>query len=169
MLAARWGNPAGGFFAYYGKAITCYGCCMDHPPTDPTDHAQDFAYRWRDKLDECCTLRMQGLGIPDEHNGASDFDRTGDWRAFDWRGRNGGNVTTGVYVNSGVLNPDLLKGQKGGRIWPKARLRDRLDAVIAHEWEELKTADHGKALRTAPKTELPISDEARRICRAMAR
>jgi hypothetical protein len=32
-----------------------------------------------------------------------------------------------------VCNPGLLKGGKGGRIWPKARLRDRIDAIIAHE------------------------------------
>jgi hypothetical protein len=141
----------------------------DKPPLDPANHAQQFARTWADKLDECCALRMAELGIPIEHNGAPDLDRDGQWRAFDWRGRTGGSVTTGVYLNSGVLNPDLLKGQKGGRLWSKARLRDRLDAVIAHEWEELKTGDHVSALKAAPKTELPLSDEARRICRAMAR
>jgi hypothetical protein len=67
-----------------------------------------------------------------------------------------------------VLNPELLKGKKGGRIWPKARPRDRIDAIIAHEWEESKTTDHVATLKAAPKSELPISDEARRICRAMA-
>ena len=81
---------------------------------------------------------MQELGIPQDKNGAPDLDRTGKWRAFDPDGHTGG-----VYLNSGVLNPDLLKGQKGGRIWAKARLRDRIDAIVAHEWEESRTIDHG--------------------------
>jgi hypothetical protein len=71
-----------------------------------------------------CTIRMDELGIPIDKNGAPDFDHDGKWRAFDPDGRSGGNITSGVYLNSGVLNPDLLKGGKGGRIWPKARLRD---------------------------------------------
>jgi hypothetical protein len=69
----------------------------------------------------------------------------------------------------GALTPGLLKGQKGGRLWPKARLRDRIDAVIAHEWEEDKTLDHDTALQAAARTELPVSDGARRILKAMAR
>ena len=78
--------------------------------------------------------------------------------------------TTGVAVDSGVLNPDLLKGEKGGRIWRKARLRDRIDAIITHEYEELRhSGSHVAALKAAAKTELPISDGARRLCRAMAR
>jgi len=140
----------------------------EKPPSDPADRAEDFARRYAEDLDWYCTIRMQELGIPEDKNGAPDFDRDGRWRAFDWRGRTGGNVTSGVYLNSGVLNPELLKGN-GRRIWRKARLRDRLDAIIAHEWEESKTADHIAALKAAPKTELPITDGARRILRAMAR
>ena len=41
-------------------------------------------------------------------------------------------------VDSGALNPELFKGKKGGRIYPKMRLRDRIDAIIAHEYEELR-------------------------------
>jgi hypothetical protein len=62
-----------------------------------------------------------------------------------------------------------LKGKKGGRLWPKARLRDRIDAIIAHEWEENRHGTHEAALRAAARTELPVSDGARRILRAMAR
>jgi hypothetical protein len=112
---------------------------------------------------------MDELGIPYHKNGAPDFDRDGRWRAFEPRGRSGGNITSGVYLNSGVLNPDLLKGKKGDRIWRKASLRHRIDAIIAHEWEEGRHGTHPAALKAAPKTDLPISDEARRICRAMAR
>jgi hypothetical protein len=142
---------------------------MDTPPPDPADHAEDFARRYAEPLDWCCTIRMQELGIPEDKNGAPDFDGDGKWRAFDPHGRSAGNITSGVYLNSGVLNPELLKGRKGGRIWPKARLRDRIDAIIAHEWEEGRHGTHEAALKAAPKTDLPISDEARRILKAMSR
>ena len=84
------------------------------------------------------------------------------------RKSDGGHITTGITVNSGVLNPSLLNG-KGSRVWAKARLRDRIDAIIAHEYEEDRMGSHEAALKHAPKTELAISDGTRRILRAMAR
>jgi hypothetical protein len=141
----------------------------EKPPSDPADHAGDFAHRWRDKIEEHCTIRMQELGIPTEMNSEPDYDGNGEWHAFDLAGRQGGACTTGVVVDSGVLNPDLLKGKKGGRIYPKMRLRARIDASIAHEYEELRTGSHEEALKAAAKTELPISEAARRVCKAMAR
>ena len=141
---------------------------MERPPPDPADHAEDFADRWRDRLDECCAMRMEELGIPTDKIGASDYDRDGRWRAFDPRGRSGGSITSGIVINSGCLNPGLLKG-KGSRLWPKARLRDRIDSIIAHEYEEGRHGTHEAALKAAPRTELPISDGARRLCRAMGR
>ena len=75
-----------------------------------------------------------------------------------------------MVVDSGVLNPELLKGQKGGFIWPKMKLKDRIDAINAHEYEELCAGGkHAEAIKNAAKTELPISDEARRLNRARAR
>ena len=68
-----------------------------------------------------------------------------------------------------MLDPDLLNGSKGGRIWPKARLRDRIDAIIAHGWEKSKTSDHAAALKAAANTDLSITERARQILRAMAR
>jgi hypothetical protein len=59
---------------------------------------------------------------------------------------------------------------KGGRIWPKMRLKDRIDVTIAHEYEELRAGGkHADALRPAAKTDLPISDEARRLNHARVR
>ena len=141
----------------------------DTPPQDPADHAKDFAHRWADRLDEYCAIRMEELGIPPHLLGADDLRKDMRWCAFDAEGKEGGNITGGITVNSGVLNPDLLNGEKGGDIGSKARLRDRIDAVIAHEFEESKTADHVAALKAAAKTELPVTDGARRILRAMAR
>ncbi|MFI5457753.1 MAG: hypothetical protein ACHRXM_20110, partial [Isosphaerales bacterium] len=95
-----------------------------------------------------CTIRMQELGIPDDMNGQPDYDGGGTWHAFDPRGRKGGGNTTGVVIDSGVLNPELLKGKKGGRIWPGMRLRDRIDSIIPHEYEELRhQGSHGEALK----------------------
>jgi hypothetical protein len=73
-------------------------------------------------------------------------------------------------VDSGVLDPELLKCQEGGRIWPKTKLKDRNDAITAHEYEELRAgARHAAAIKNAAKTELPISNEARRLNWARAR
>ena len=75
----------------------------------------------------------------------------------------------GVVVDS-VWIQELLKGKKGSRIWPKMRLKDRIDATIAHEYEELLAGGkHADAVKNAATTVLPISDEARRLNRARAR
>ncbi len=67
-------------------------------------------------------------------------------------------------------NPELLKGQKGGRIGPKMKLKDRVDAIIAPEYDDIRAGgEHAEAIKNAAKKELPISDEARRLNRARAR
>src|ERR1700733_10785071 len=96
----------------------------DPPATDPSDHAEDFAHRWADRLDEYCAIRMQELGIPKHLHGATDFNGDGRWKAFIAHGRSGGNLTDGISVNSGCLNPELLKGKPGVRVFAEARLRD---------------------------------------------
>jgi hypothetical protein len=49
------------------------------------------------------------------------------------------------------------------------RLKDRIDATIAHEHDDIRAGGkHAGALEVAAKTELPISDEARRLNRARA-
>lgn len=141
----------------------------DTPPPDPADHAVQFAHDWADRLDEYCALRMEELGIPSDLTGSEDPYTGRPWRAFVAHERTGGYFGGGITVNSGVINPELLKGRKGGRLWPKARLRDRIDAVIAHELAEHEHGDHDAALKAAAKTELRVTDGARRILRAMAR
>ena len=105
--------------------------------------------------------RMRELGIPENQIGQPDYGGDGRLCAFDPHERQGGKNTTGAVVDSGVLNLDLLKGGKGGRIWPCMRLKGRIDAIIAHEYEELRHGgSHAAAFKAASKTELPISDEA---------
>jgi hypothetical protein len=139
-------------------------------PQDIADHASAVAQEWEDVGESYVQKRMRDHGIPKNQIGQPDYDGDGRWRAFDPREKKGGANTTGVVVDSGALNPELFKGKKGGRIYPKMRLRDRIDAISAHEYEELRhEGSHAAALKAAPKTKLPISDEARRLCRAMAR
>jgi hypothetical protein len=136
-------------------------------PAHPGLHAQQIAREWEDIGESYARRRMRELGIPEHQRGQPDFEVDGRWHAFDPYGRKGGANTTGVVVDSDVLNPDLLKGHKGGRIWPKMKLKDRIDAIIAHEYEELRAGGkHAEALKNAARTNLPISDEARRLNRA---
>lgn len=136
-------------------------------PADLAMHAQQIAREWEDLAEGWFQKRMKKLGIPDDQIGERRSD--GKRHAFDPHGTQGGANSTGVVVDSGVLNPELLKGKKGGHIYPKLTARDRADAIIAHEFEELRSCSHVDALRAAPRTKLPISPEARRLCRAMAR
>jgi hypothetical protein len=137
-------------------------------PADPADHAQRVAREWKEVAEADVRRRMNEFGIPDGMIGASDPEY-GIMRAvFMPHDRDGGNITTGITVNSGVGNPDLFKGQKGGRIWPIARLRDRIDAIIAHEWAESQILDHDQALKVAT-TELPVTAGSKRILKAMSR
>lgn len=119
-------------------------------PADPGLHARQIAREWEDVGESYVERRNRELGIPKGMNGQPDFDGDGRWRAFNPHGRQGGENSTGVAVDSGVLNPDLLKGKKGGRLWAKATLRDRIDASISHEYEELMAGgSHEAAIRKA--------------------
>ncbi len=139
-------------------------------PADIAEHASQVAREWSDVGERYVERRNRELGIPDPMNGQPNFTGDGRWHHFDPYGQQGGANTTGVVVDSGVLNPERLKGQKGGRIWPGMRLKDRIDGIISHEYEELLAGgNHAEAIRNAAKTELPISDEARRLNRARAR
>jgi hypothetical protein len=104
-------------------------------PADPGLHASQVAQEWEDVGESYVRRRMRELGIPEDQIGQPDYGGDGRWRAFDPRGKKGGANTIGAVVDSGALNPELLKGQKGGRIWPKMRLKDRIGASIAHEYE----------------------------------
>jgi hypothetical protein len=69
------------------------------------------------------------------------------------------------------LNPELLTERYGpevGKIWAKSRLRDRIDAVIAHEVAEAKTGSHEGAEALAAETDLPVWAGTKRILRAIA-
>jgi hypothetical protein len=56
---------------------------------------------------------------------------------------------------------------EAGPVWARSRLRDRIDATIAHEDTESLTDDHDLAEALAPDTALPITEGARHILRVI--
>ena len=146
---------------------------IGHPySANPAAHAAQFAIEYADRFEVYVEGRMHALDIPDDEIGYSDRAHDVAWRVFFPHDQTGGGVAGGrIAVDSGVLNVDLLTksyGPEAGAVWAKARLRDRIDAIIAHEHHEAAGLTHAQAVRVAPDTSLPITREARRILRAMA-
>lgn len=141
-------------------------------PADPADHAEDFAHRYAEPLDWQAALRMEELGIPQDRIGSNDHLHGLSGRAFNDFEREGGGLGPSGQINldSGALNPDLVTskyGKRAGKLWARSRLRERVDALIAHEDMEWRTGSHESALKAGPETELPISERAREILQAM--
>jgi hypothetical protein len=141
-------------------------------PTDPAKHALRSAHEWADVAETYVQERMRQLGIPERQIGVRSRERNYRRVAFIPSEGDGGGITRdGINVDSGVLNPQLNAeeiGPSASAIWEQARLRDRIDAVIAHEYEESLAGTHEGAEMRAADTALPISDNARRILRAIA-
>ncbi len=146
---------------------------MTHkPPSDPADHASDFAKRYARELDEYYATRMEALGIPPERIGSGDLDQGIPWCAFNPHERDAGGLSTGgrINVDSGVLNPGWNAariGLKASAMWARSRLRDRIDAAIAHEDMEYRAGSHAAAVDHAPETDLPIGGRPRALLRAI--
>jgi hypothetical protein len=144
-----------------------------HVPADPADHAEDLAHRYAEPLDWQAGIHLQELGIPTDRIGSNDHDHGLVRAAFNPYERDGGGVTHAGQINfdSGSLNPQQITekyGKRAGKLWAESRLRDRWDALAAHEDAEWRMGgDHEAAVRVAPETELPISDRAREILRQM--
>jgi hypothetical protein len=142
---------------------------FERPSTDPSDHAEDFSRRYAREMEYLTGQRMIELSIPVEKIGSRDPVR-GHGVFMPHERSGGGNDPAGdLTLDSGVFNPELLGTLPGAGEWAMARLRDRMDAAIAHEHEEARRGgSHAEALRHASGTELPIREGARRILQAMA-
>ncbi len=145
---------------------------MDKPPTDPADHAEDFSRRYADDLDIIAGQVMLDLGIPNDQIGARDPERNSEHHSFFPGERSGGSISPAgqITVDSAVMNPNARDGPYGdecAKLWRESKLPDRIQAVIAHEKAEHEYRDHELALIAAPATELPISQRATEILRAM--
>jgi hypothetical protein len=135
---------------------------------NPAEHARDFAERYAEPMNYHVENRMMELGIPTDRIGARKYGNP--HRAFWPEETTGGGNVPGrrLTVDSGVFNAALLANRpEAGNVWAKSRLRDRIDAIIAHEDAESLTGDHDLAEAMAPDTTLPITDGARQILRAI--
>ncbi len=169
-------NPFRRIADFFQRRPAMIGAPPSQRPTwhDPAAHARDFAERYFVPLDQYTTIRMEELGVPRDRIGSSDHDHGIEWCSFNPHEDTGGGVGARgqVNVDSGVLIPDLLTkpyGEQAARLWAKSRLRDRIDAIIIHELSEGDHATHEAALKAAPQTEMPITQRAREILRAMER
>jgi hypothetical protein len=144
----------------------------EKPPSDPAEHAQDFSRRYTDDLDIVAGQAMLGLGLTNDQMGALDHERGSEHHCFFPQDPIGGSVNTAgqVTLDSGLMNPELLAefyDQAAQEQWKKTRLRDRAQAIIAHELAEAECKDHELALTAGPETKLPISHEAKELLRKM--
>ena len=141
-------------------------------PDDPADHARRFAEEYADWFENFVEGRMHALDVPEEQIGASDHVCGVAWRVFFPNESDGGGVSPGnrINVDSGVLNPELMAslGPVASGAWAKSRLRDRIDAVIVHEFEEAALGSHDQAVSCSPETRLPVGPRARALLRAIA-
>jgi hypothetical protein len=141
-------------------------------PVDPAEHAVQFAQDWYHQLEFHSRRRMGELVIPQQSIGAYDIDYGFRHAAFHPKERTGGSNSPGarINLNSGILNPELLSPELGpelAALWGRSRLRDRMDAVIAHEHYESLGVSHPETVDRAPDTPLPISERARDMLRAI--
>jgi hypothetical protein len=134
-------------------------------PADPAEHAKRVAREWHDVGESYVRRRMKELGIPEVMIGSSDHERGGDRYAFFSDEIDGGGVAPGgrISVDSGILNPE----PHPIRAWSDQILRLRIDAIIAHEFEEAIGGTHEYAVENSPETDLPVGGAVRKLLRAI--
>jgi hypothetical protein len=145
----------------------------ERPPSDPADHAEDFSRRYAQELDILAGQVMLDLGLPDSQIGARDPDRGRAHHCFFPAERTGGGVSPAgqVTLDSGLMNPELLAAhydEATQDAWKRTRIKDRAQAIIAHELaEHVYGGDHELGLIAGTETGLPISHAARALLRSM--
>ncbi len=138
---------------------------------DPADVAIEFSWRYFEPMDYHAGHRMTELGIHTDLIGTPEHEVGIEHAAFHPHQRNAGGVSPEgrIVVESGIFNPTLMEplGPEASQAWGKSRLRHRLDAIIAHEYEEGQRGTHEDAVEHAPNTKLPIYDESRELLRVL--
>ncbi|OJW21147.1 MAG: hypothetical protein BGO49_24340 [Planctomycetales bacterium 71-10] len=139
--------------------------------SDPAEHARDFSERYAEPINIEVESRMMELGVDPAKIGWREVGE--DHKAFHPGIADAGNVSPDgrIVVGAGLFNPDRIAevyGEKAGRLFEGSRIEDRLDSIVAHEYEEHRHGmSHVEALDRTPSTALPISDRARAIAAAM--
>jgi hypothetical protein len=134
-------------------------------PADIAEHARQVAREWDDVAEAFVQKRMRELGIPEHQIGAPDHRRGGEKHAFLPDEAIGGSNGTGHrrFVDSGMLNPELNAeeiGLEASTLWAKSCLRDRIDAITAHEHLEAQDIPHEEVVQRALDAKLPIRENA---------
>jgi hypothetical protein len=141
-------------------------------PDDIEEHAKDFAARYWGPLEGIASKRMREVGVPEDRIGMLDTDNDYRLAAFHPHRTMGGEVhhqTGRINLDAGIFIADLLAegmSSEVSSLHAKSRASVRLDAIIAHEFEEGVHGDHVAAVEHAPDTKLTIKEEARRLLRA---
>jgi hypothetical protein len=144
-----------------------------------------FSAEWETVLDHAIANRMRSIGVPDAMIGIRGlpYEDPGAFvRTHAVGGSNNNIPGRGIMGDGPGINVDLaVLDQKftpmlSVQSWATARLRDRIDAVIAHEYTEVchdvsvsERTPHQYAIELAPETSLRISDRARQILREYRR
>ena len=146
-------------------------------------HVMEFINNWQAEpiLNDYITRRMEQLGIKLSAIGIIDDTEAGS--AFSAGTFQGGrnavvgrfpaaaNLTKGgIHVDAGVFDSAL---EPTSPSWASASLRDRIDAVIVHEYLEYQSnlrfgARHLDAISLGPSTNMPVSEGALRILQEKA-
>ncbi len=128
----------------------------EKPPADPADHAEDFSHRYAEDLDIVAGQTMMDLNLSNEHMGARDPDRDRQHHSFFPGDREGGTVSPAgqITLDSGLMNPELMStyDEATQKLWQSTRIRDRAQAIVAHELAEHEYGDHELALIAGPET-----------------
>ena len=149
----------------------------------------EFATRMCNELSAVIAAHMRSLGVPESMIGLRGIASIEPGQPF-VRFPNtqiGGNLNAAVnplWIPGIALDHGILDGahpsMRGVPAWgdPTTRLRDRIDAAIAHEYTEATLVPpmeltevarvawlHREAIRRAPDTSLPITERARAILR----
>jgi hypothetical protein len=176
-------------------------------PGIPNPDVLDFVNRNLSAVRRAVTQRLQKIGIPKEKIGIVGVPgvEQGAFTRYH-RPQGGGNIRPdhpnvlsglwccGINVDEAIFDRDFnaLAGEQipvsheysrmYQEAWVNASVKTRLDAVAAHEYEEMEASKsdefqcqygpawpHFAALQNAPDTKLVISDEGRELLRLLRR
>jgi hypothetical protein len=165
-------KPVESLPAMIGLPPSARGLFIRPIPENIDEHLKEFCTRYWGMMEETVTRRMRTVGVPEERIGMLDVDY--DYRLVAFHPLRldgcGVHVPTGrINLDAGLLRPGLL-----AEGWPPdvssmfdaSSASVRLDAIIAHEFEEGMRGSHEAAVEHAPETGLTIKEEARRLLRA---
>jgi RHS repeat-associated protein len=148
------------------------------------DEILDFAERHGDKLSAAIGNRMRQIGVPANMIGMKGVPGVDEGPLVRYlRAQGGGNVRPpqygvqqpGINVDYAVLDANFPDIATKSPTWATASLKDRVDAVVAHEFTEVTAPvsigreAHNYAVQHAPNTTLNITERARQILREYAK